>query len=72
MSANPHLTCQHLSDQGVIPWSDRTMSFVNCPVRLLSVLYTPLFSRTVIFAVLARCGNSRVVNFAILLMLSLL
>ena len=36
------------------------------------VLYTPLFSRTVIFAVLARCGNSRVVNFAILLMLSLL
>ena len=36
------------------------------------LLYTPLFSRTVIFAVLARCGNSRVVNFAILLMLSLL
>ena len=36
------------------------------------ILYTPLFSRTVIFAVLARCGNSRVVNFAILLMLSLL
>ena len=36
------------------------------------VLYTPLFSRTVIFAVLARCGNSRGVNFAILLMLSLL
>ena len=29
------------------------------------ILYTPLFSRTVIFAVLARCGNSRVVNFAI-------
>ena len=36
------------------------------------ILYTPLFSRTVIFAVLARCSNSRVVNFAILLMLSLL
>ena len=34
-------------------------------------LYTPLFSRTVIFAVLAKCGNSRGVNFAILLMLSL-
>ena len=30
-----------------------------------TLLYTPLFSRTVIFAVLARCGNSRVVNFAI-------
>ena len=36
------------------------------------VLYTPLFSRTVIFADLARCGNSRGVNFAILLKLSLL
>ena len=38
------------------------------------VLYTPLFSHTVIFAVLARCStcNSRGVNFAILLMLSLL
>ena len=42
--------------------------YSNCQ----EILYTPLFSRTVIFAVLARCGNSRVVNFAILLMLSLL
>ena len=38
----------------------------------LQVLYTPSFPRTVIFAVLTRCGHSRVVNFAILLMLSLL
>ena len=36
------------------------------------VLYKPLFSRTVIFAFLDFCGNSRVVNFAIFLMLSLL
>ena len=34
--------------------------------------YKPLFSRTVIFAFLDFCGNSRVVNFAIFLMLSLL
>ena len=39
---------------------------------MYAVLYELKFSRTVIFAVLARCGNSRVVNFAILLMLSLL
>ena len=37
-----------------------------------TLLYELKLSRTVIFAVLARCGNSRVVNFAILLMLSLL
>ena len=36
------------------------------------LLYKPLFLRTVIFAFLTRCGNSRVVNFAIFLMLSLL
>ena len=36
------------------------------------LLYKPLFSRTVIFAFLDFCGNSRVVNFAIFLMLSLL
>ena len=36
------------------------------------ILYKPLFSRTVIFAFLDFCGNSRVVNFAIFLMLSLL
>ena len=50
-------------------WAKASLGF-----RVLSgiILYTPLFSRTVIFAVLARCGNSRVVNFAILLMLSLL
>ena len=41
-------------------------------IEFSHLLYTPLFLRTVIFAVLARCGNSRVVNFAILLMLSLL
>ena len=36
------------------------------------ILYKPLFSHTVIFAFLDFCGNSRVVNFAIFLMLSLL
>ena len=36
------------------------------------ILYKPLFSRTVKFAFLDFCGNSRVVNFAIFLMLSLL
>ena len=36
------------------------------------LLYKPLFLRTVIFAFLDFCGNSRVVNFANFLMLSLL
>ena len=36
------------------------------------ILYKPLFSRTVIFAFLDFCGNSRVVNFVIFMMLSLL
>ena len=35
-----------------------------------SIHYTTVYA--IIFAVLARCGNSRVVNFTILLMLSLL
>ena len=51
---------------------DKTLNAYLYQIGIVEVLYTPLFSRTVIFAVLARCGNSRVVNFAILLMLSLL
>ena len=39
---------------------------------LFCILYKPLFSHTVIFAFLDFCGNSRVVNFVIFLMLSLL
>ena len=44
-------------------------SIIKIPNKLL---YKPLFSRTVISAFLDFCGNSRVVNFAIFLMLSLL
>ena len=46
--------------------------FVSVTVVCIKLLYKPLFSRTVIFAFLDFCGNSRVVNFAIFLMLSLL
>ena len=43
----------------------------NPPILYYTILYyTTVYA--IIFAVLARCGNSRVVNFAILLMLSLL
>ena len=45
--------------------------FCDC-ITSVVILYKPLFSRTVIFAFLDFCGNSRVVNFAIFLMLSLL
>ena len=40
--------------------------------ELLGKIHRPSTVYAIIFAVLARCGNSRVVNFAILLMLSLL
>ena len=47
-------------------------STLNHNFNWKQLLYKPLFSRTVIFAFLDFCGNSRVVNFAIFLMLSLL
>ena len=58
--------------------SDPTLAIRNpkgkgrAQIRIEGIMYKPLFSRTVIFAVLARCDNSRGVNFTILLMLSLL
>ena len=58
-----------LHEHGFIVSYDEVRRFRKSAAKLL---YKPLFSRTVIFAFLDICGNSRVVNFAIFLMLSLL